>query len=180
MASILVSRDDAGTWDDAARDEYLSGFRKRKRERRVKGHAYAALKERQVRLDARKERREALKARLARLPEMAKIQEATTTTRDDLDLFGNQVTVTTTLGLDVADDPKPKPEQRVDTAQVRAGSLSAMCKKVAAKLGGSSAKAMKRAALRRDRKAAAKAGKRLGTSATSTPDASKRRKRRFK
>lgn len=178
MASILASRDQAGTWDDTARDEYLSGFRKRKRERRVKGHAHAALKERQARLDARKARREALKARLARLPDVAKIQESTTTTRDDLDLFGNQVVVSTTLGLDVADDDKKEaPPQRVDTAQLRAGSLSAMCKKVAAKLGGSSAKALKRAALRRDRKAAAKAGKRLGSS-TSTADAPKKKRRR--
>lgn len=169
-SATFTKSSEAGTWDDTARSEYLTGFRKRKRERRVKGHAHAALKERQAKLETRVARRARADALLKRMPEqplpLGEKQQATVRYDDSelMDQWGSQVTVTTTLGLDVLDESPELPspvEKRVDVAQLRAGSFETMCKKVAATLG-KSAKSSRRAALRRDRKAAARGGKTLG------------------
>lgn len=169
-SATFTKRSEAGTWDDTARNEYLTGFRKRKRERRVKGHAHAALKERQAKLETRAARSARADALLKRLPEqtlpLGEKQQATVCYDDSevMDQWGSQVTVTTTLGLDVLDESAPPHspvEKRVDVAQLRAGSFETMRKKVAATLG-KSAKSTRRAALRRDRKAAARGGKTLG------------------
>lgn len=170
-SATLVKRAEAGTWDEAARREYLTGFRKRKRERRIRGHAYEALKERQAKLEVRAARRAATQERLETLvlPEETPAPASkSTVVYDDaevMDQWGAEVTVTTTLGLDAPESATKagpsRQEMRRDVAQLRAGSLEAMRTKVAARLGGS-AKAARRAALRRDRKAAAKGGKTLG------------------
>uniref|UniRef100_A0A6S8DTH4 Nucleolar protein 12 n=1 Tax=Aureoumbra lagunensis TaxID=44058 RepID=A0A6S8DTH4_9STRA len=200
-------REEAGTFDNEAREEWLTGFRKRKRERRLRGLAYGALKERQNRLAARAVRREAIKERIAALPEVPKIQskleeeKVQISTFDDQELmeqWGNEVTVTTTLGFTDDDDDaflrikKPefipqheerneKERQTIDVHQLHAGSLEAMCKKLAGKVS-SSAKASRRHARARDRRAAAKVGKHLGRPSSdgtnsSAPSTAKRNSR---
>ncbi|KAJ8610608.1 hypothetical protein CTAYLR_007153 [Chrysophaeum taylorii] len=159
-----------GTWDDQARAAYLTGFEKRKRERRIRGHAHQALKARKARLEARAERRASRRYRTPPATIVVKEEkEAPTTVRYDdsevMSLWGTEVTVTTTLGLEDAAAPKKK-EQRegVDEAQLRAGTLEAMCAKVKGSLLGG--RADSKAKRRRDTRNAAKAGKTLGPPTT--------------
>lgn len=163
-ATFLPKRADAGTWDDNARTDYLTGFRKRKRERRITGHAFAALKARRMKLEERAQRRASVdqkKKHLAPINELPAPKKEVVRYDDKqvMNQWGSEVTVTTTLGLEeeekvVAAVPK---KEGVDTEQLFAGTLDAMKKKV--KLDS---KQSRRAALRRDRKAAAKSGKVLG------------------
>ena len=163
-------RDNAGTFDEKERTEWLEGFRKRKRERRLRGLAHGALKDREVRLALRAERRTARQERVRTVeaivadrmgPDFAKKEVKRYDDPEVVDQWGQGVTVTTTLGLDVEDQEISRKKTGIDTAQRRAGTLEAMMKKLAGKVAGS-AKKDGRAARRRDRKAAAKGGKHLG------------------
>ena len=154
---------DAGTFDEAARKDWLTGFRKRKRERRLRGLAHGALKEREAKLAIRKEKRELKKARaMPQVPEEPDVKEPENVVYDDkqvMDQWGAEVTVTTTLGLDAVEEDVVKPIVNVDRAQKHAGSLEAMMKKIS---GTVSSKQARRAKKKRDRNAAIKVGKQLG------------------
>ena len=148
------------TFDMEARRQWLTGFSKRKRERRMKGLAYGALKERQEKLATRAALRSGRPkpAPEPAAPAPAPAPRSTVEYADAgvLDQWGSAVTVTTTLGLDVDSEDEglaaardEPPAKREDAAQVWASSLDAMKKKVAPKMGRS-AKSVNRAARKRD------------------------------
>ena len=184
------------TFDPEARRQWLTGFSKRKRERRMKGLAYGALKERAEKLTARAARRSANpkpKAEEATSASREPAIEKSTVEYDDsevMEQWGSTVTVTTTLGLDVDSEDEERatallnkqvePEIGKDVAQISAGSLEAMKKKVAPGMGRS-AKAVKRAARKRDANPHYNGGsKRKGgpDAKTLVDNASKKRKKR--
>jgi len=154
------------TFDVDARKDWLQGFRKRKRERRLTGLAHGALKARKQKLADRAARRS---MRPPPAPEPVVLDEAPATREtvvltdsNVVEQWGAAVTVTTTVGgLDVdAEDADaaeallrgahaPPPKKRVDAAQVEAGTLEAARRKVA-HLGAQSAKRQRRAARKRD------------------------------
>ena len=154
------------TFDVEARKDWLQGFRKRKRERRLTGLAHGALKARKQKLADRAARRS---MRPPPAPEPVVLDEAPATREtvvltdsNVVEQWGAAVTVTTTVGgLDVdAEDADaaeallrgahaPPPKKRVDAAQVEAGTLEAARRKVA-HLGAQSAKRQRRAARKRD------------------------------
>ncbi|KAJ1455922.1 hypothetical protein M885DRAFT_616746 [Pelagophyceae sp. CCMP2097] len=153
------------TFDEKERREWLTGFSKRKTERRRKGLAYQALKDRKAKLEARAERR-SQKTALPTVPEPVKLNEVAQplpTVRyedsDVMELWGNAVTVTTTLGLEIDSEDEraaaPTPKSRIDEEQLRAGTLETMKKKVSLTMGRS-ARQERRSALKRDRTAASK------------------------
>merc|ERR1712091_838021 len=131
------------TFDVDARKDWLQGFRKRKRERRLTGLAHGALKARKQKLADRAAR-----------PAMR--ETVVLTDSNVVEQWGAAVTVTTTVGgLDVdAEDADaaeqllrgahaPPPKKRVDSAQLEAGTLEAARRKVA-HLGAQSAKRQRR------------------------------------
>ena len=93
------------SFDDEARKDYLGGFRKRKKERRVKGLAFGKVKARRERLEARKQRREEDPVRKHKLvvPELKQERKELETleydTEEIVEQWGDVVTVTTSLGL---------------------------------------------------------------------------------
>ena len=108
------------SFDNKARVEYITGFRKRKLERRKRGHAHEALKVRKAKREATKERREDRHRRVkAALGESAAASVARTREADApraletveyhderlVEQWGDVVTVETTLGIAAADDP---------------------------------------------------------------------------
>ena len=154
------------TFDVEARKDWLQGFRKRKRERRLTGLAHGALKARKQKLADRAARRS---MRPPPAPEPVVLDEAPATREtvvltdsNVVEQWGAAVTVTTTVGgLDVDAEDRdeaeallrgahaPPPKKRVDAAQVEAGTLEAARRKVA-HLGAQSAKRQRRAARKRD------------------------------
>lgn len=97
-------------FDDGAREEYLTGFRKRKTERRKQGLAWGKLKERKARLQERKQRREEDPTRhvKVKVPELKVEKKALPTvcydTEEMMQQWGDVVTVTTSLGLPDEED----------------------------------------------------------------------------
>lgn len=153
------------TFDVAARKDWLQGFSKRKRQRRMTGLAHGALKARKQKLADRATRR---LMRPPPAPEPVLIHEPaarSVAVLDDVDVvrqWGAAVTVTTTVGgLDVDDEDAAEAEEllrgaaeppahKVDEAQVECGTLDFLRRKVSGQVGGRSAKAQRRSDRKRD------------------------------
>ncbi|ETV92932.1 hypothetical protein, variant [Aphanomyces invadans] len=95
------------TFDADKRKEYLTGFHKRKQDRRRFGHDMEAFKKKKAQIEARKIRKAEQKELLASLPEVADVKHAATdgdaevVDYDDEHTqgkFGDVVTVTTSVG----------------------------------------------------------------------------------
>ena len=113
------------SFDVDARKEYLTGFAKRKAERRKRGHAFEALKRHKAKRELTRERREergrkveaalgesaaawAARAAASRAGEAPRVLE-TVEYRDSalVEQWGDVVTVETTLGVAAPDDDEP-------------------------------------------------------------------------
>lgn len=186
------------TYDPEARRQWLTGFSKRKKERRMKGLAYGALKAREEKLAIRRARRAANPKPKIETPVVDAEAEAPAEKKvveyDDgavMDQWGSSVTVTTTLGLDVDSEDEEraarlenknvKPAFKVDADQEYAGSLEAMKRKVAP-MCARSAKSVRRGNRKRDANPHYKGGGTKGPDAKSLVDSasgkkSKKRKR---
>jgi hypothetical protein len=179
------------TYDPDARRKWLTGFSKRKKERRLKGLAYGAMKARAEKLAERAARRAANprpKAPPPPPPE-APAERSTIAYADAavVDMWGAAVTVTTTLGLDVDSEDEERaatlerrapapPKNRVDTAQEEAGTLEAMKRKCAPQIART-AKAARRSNRKRDANPHRDASGGGGASAKSLVDAASGKKK---